>query len=73
MAINMLPGPGKESLHEGIDKLFRCATGGERVAFAICYTLPPNYDEVHWATNVDRKTGIMLFEETAVKMLAQTG
>ncbi len=73
MAIDMLPGPGKESLHEGIDKLFRRATGGHRAAFAICYTLPPDYDECHWATNVSRKDGIALFEETAIKMRGQTG
>jgi len=73
MPIDHLPGEGKQSLHEAIDEIFRLVTGGERVAFAICYTLPPDFDECHWATNVSRQDGIALFEETAMKMRAQTG
>ena len=45
---------------------------GERPAMAICFTLPPGYDECHWVTNVAREDGIKLFLETATKMTAQT-
>lgn len=42
-----------------------------RPAMAIAFTLPPDYDEVHWVTNISRQDGIKLFEKTALKMVAQ--
>jgi hypothetical protein len=40
----------------------------EKPAFAIAFTLPPEYNVAHWVTNVNRESGINLFEETAEKM-----
>ena len=42
-----------------------------RIAIGICFTLPRDYGEAHWVTNVGRKEGIMLFELTAEKMKIQ--
>ncbi len=42
-----------------------------RPAMAIAFTLPPDYDEVHWVTNVSRDNGIFLFRETARKMIGE--
>jgi hypothetical protein len=39
---------------------------------AIAFTLAPEYDEVHWVTNVSRRDGIELFRATAAKMIAET-
>ena len=41
-------------------------------AMAICFTLPPHYDECHWVTNVSPEDGIKLFLQTATKMTAKT-
>lgn len=41
---------------------------GGKPAIAIAFTLPPNYTDVHWVTNVSRVDGIELFQETANKM-----
>lgn len=37
-------------------------------AMAVAFTLPPDYKEVHWVTNVSRDDGIELFMNTALKM-----
>lgn len=42
--------------------------GAEKPAMAIAFTLPPDYNHVHWITNVSRENGIELFEATAQKM-----
>jgi len=44
---------------------------GERPAFAIAFTLPPEYDVCHWATNVSREDGVKLFADTAKKMIIE--
>ena len=44
----------------------------ERPTLAIAFSLPPDYEDVHWVTNVSRDNGIQLFEQTAKKMIAQT-
>jgi hypothetical protein len=44
---------------------------GGRPAMAFAFTLPPAYDVAHWATNLSRKDGIKILEETAQKMKAQ--
>lgn len=62
------------ALAERVEAVFEEELGteeGGRIALAIALTLPPNYDECHWVTNVDRAAGIRLFFETAEKMLAQ--
>jgi hypothetical protein len=43
----------------------------ERPSMAIALSLPPDYQDVHWVTNVTRTDGIKLFQETAKKMIAQ--
>jgi len=43
----------------------------ERPAMAIAFTLPQDYAECHWVTNVPRGDGITLFKNTAEKMQAQ--
>jgi len=42
-----------------------------RPAMSIAFTLPPDYKDVHWVTNVSRNDGVNLFRETANKMLSQ--
>lgn len=37
-------------------------------AMAIAFTLPPDYKEIHWITNVSREDGITILAETALKM-----
>ena len=44
---------------------------GKRAALAIAFTLSPDYDEVHWVTNVSRGDGIRLFAATAARMKAE--
>lgn len=44
------------------------AYGLGKPALAIAFTLPPDYKETHWVTNVSREDGIELFQETANKM-----
>jgi len=41
----------------------------QKVGLAIAVTLPPEYNNVHWITNLNRKDGIQLFYDTANKML----
>lgn len=55
------------SLADELEAVFK-RRFGNRPAMAIAFTLPPNYDEVHWVTNVSRADGIELFEGTANKM-----
>lgn len=43
----------------------------EKPGVALCVTLPPDYDDVHWITNVRRQDGINLFHSTADKMQRQ--
>ncbi len=43
----------------------------DRPALAIAFTLPPEYLEVRWVTNVSRRDGIELLEGTAEKMRSQ--
>ena len=45
----------------------------EKPAIALCLTLPPTYERVHWITNVSRSDGIKLFEGAATNMRAQIG
>lgn len=40
----------------------------ERVSVGICFTMPPQYDECFFVTNLSRTDGIRLFEATAAKM-----
>lgn len=42
-------------------------------AMAIAFTLPPDYKEVHWVTNISREDGIELFMNTALKMGRNNG
>lgn len=44
-----------------------------RPAMAIAFTLPPDYKDVHWVTNVSREDGITILTETALKMRLQKG
>ena len=44
----------------------------ERPTMAIAFSLPPDYKDVHWVTNISRSDGIELFEKTAKKMISQT-
>jgi hypothetical protein len=44
----------------------------ERPSMAIAFSLPPDFQDVHWVTNIARADGIKLFQETAKKMIAQT-
>ena len=44
----------------------------DKPGMAVAFTLPPDYQDVHWITNVSREDGIKLFEETAAKMRANT-
>ena len=43
-------------------------TGKERPLIGICFSLPENYQDCHWVTNLPRKEGIKLFRRTAHKM-----
>ena len=54
-----------------LEKIFEEQFGG-KCAIAFCFTLPPNYKDCFYATNVSRADGIKLFQETAQKMLIQT-
>jgi hypothetical protein len=60
----------RTTLHEAVLKLFELSGVG-RPALIMAFTLPPNYDEVHWITNVTRKEGIQLMRDTATRMEAQ--
>jgi len=40
-------------------------------AIGLCFTLPPEYQECHFITNVSREDGIKLFKNTAARMDAQ--
>lgn len=56
-------------LANDIVKTIRLYLGLEKnPAVGIAITLPPDYNTVHWVSNVDRKSGITLFKETAKKM-----
>ena len=55
--------PLAKELEEVFKKRFR-----GKPAMAIAFTLPPDYEEVHWITNLSREDGITLFTETAQKM-----
>lgn len=44
----------------------------EKPAMAIAFTLPQDYAECHWVTNISRGDGITLLKNTAEKMQAQT-
>lgn len=59
------------NLAEELEQVFQRHFGG-RPAMAIAFTLPPDYKEVHWVTNVSRDDGITLFKETALKMAVKT-
>lgn len=54
-----------------VQKLFEKRFGG-KPALAIAFTLPPDYQNCHWVTNVSRDDGILLFRHTATAMQAQT-
>ena len=43
----------------------------ERPTMAIAFTLPQDYAECHWVTNIPRGKGITLLKNTAEKMQAQ--
>lgn len=43
----------------------------KKVAVAFAFTVEPDYKEVHWAMNVSRKDGVMLFQKTAKKIISQ--
>ncbi len=60
----------RTTLHEAVLKLFEVGGLG-RPGLVMAYTLPPDYDEVHWITNVPRKEGIVLMRDVATKMEAQ--
>jgi hypothetical protein len=64
-AVGDLTPLGKD-LYAVFNKHFNC-----RVAFAIAFTLPPDYNVAHWATNVRRADGIDIFEMTAARMRAE--
>ena len=53
-------------LAKDIEKVFEDRFKG-RPAMALAFTLPPDYDEVHWVTNVSRVDGINLFKETVAR------
>lgn len=59
------------NLAKELEQVFQKHFSG-RPAIAIAFTLPPDYDEVHWVTNISRQDGITLFKETALKMAAKT-
>ena len=40
-------------------------------AFAVVFTLPPDYSMVHWVTNLLRSDGIQILKKTVVAMTAQ--
>lgn len=43
----------------------------ERPSVALAFTLPRDYSEVHFVTNLSRPLGIQVFEGAAEKMKAQ--
>jgi hypothetical protein len=43
-----------------------------RPAFVISFTLPTEYQEVHWVGNLSRQDGARVLLETAQKMIAKT-
>ncbi len=56
-----------------IEKLFAdefCA--GEKPSMVIAFTVPPEYNFVHYMSNVTRSDGIKLLQATAERMIAQT-
>lgn len=55
-------------LGKDLQKVFEEYFPNKKVAFGFAFTLFPHYNDVHWATNIDRHTGIMLFREVAQKM-----
>lgn len=60
----------RTTLHEAVLKLFEVGGLG-KPALIMAFTLPPDYKELHWITNVTRKQGIEIMRETATKMEAQ--
>ena len=44
----------------------------QRPAVALAFTLPRDYAEVHFVTNIPRHMGIQVFEGAAEKMKAQS-
>lgn len=59
------------ALAKEIEQVFERHFGG-KAALAIAFTLPPDYDDCHWVTNVNRADGVKLLAGTAKKMLSQT-
>lgn len=55
-------------LAKDLESVFEKHFDGDRPAMAVAFTLPPDYDQAHWVTNVDRANGIKLFAMTAEKM-----
>lgn len=55
-------------LEEVFKRYFKNCDDDNRVGMAIAFTLPPDYMDVHWVTNLSRDQGIDLFESTATKM-----
>ena len=60
----------RTTLHEAVLELFKVGGFG-KPALIMAFTLPPDYQELHWITNVTRKQGIEIMRETANKMEAQ--
>ena len=58
-------------LAKEIEAVIMKHTGGEKPGMAVAITLPPDYEEVHWITNLSRADGINLLASTARKMTAQ--
>ena len=60
----------RTSLHEAVLQVFELFDVG-KPALVMAFTLPPEYKQVHWITNVSRKEGIVLMRDTATAMEAQ--
>jgi hypothetical protein len=58
------------TLAKDLEKVFEKYFKG-RPGMAIAFTLPPDYDQCHWVTNLKRREGIKLFADTAIKMQGQ--
>ena len=58
------------NLMNRVEAMFEKEFGG-KCAIGVCFTLPPDYDDAHFVTNIPRSDGIRLFAGAAEKMQAR--
>lgn len=54
-----------------IEKVIEKHLNTKNPGVALCFTIAPEYNTCHWATNISRQKGIALFYDTAAKMQVQ--